>query len=160
MSIGESRGIGDMDLFDLVIRELRYQNPLEPMSTGEFLSQLTQIANLTEIHSMRSDVNALKEAVNEASKRAEEMEENQKALSMLGAWVEYHVAGAGAGDGDGALTGDDDTAYGMVTSVVLEDVPVLFVSSDGGISPSVAVEISDVVRVLSADPRQSRAEGR
>lgn len=153
MSIGQFRGIGNMDLFDLVIRELKYQNPLEPMSTGEFLSQLTEIANLTEMHSMRSDVNALKEAVNEASRRAREMGENQKALSMLGAWVEYRVDGSGVGDDDGTSVSGNDTAYGMVTSVLLEDVPVLFVSTDGGISPGTAVEISDVVRVLSADPR-------
>lgn len=153
MSVRELRGIEDMDLFDLVVSELRYQNPLEPMSTGEFLSQLTQIANLSEIHSVRADVKAMKEAIDEVSRRADEVEENRKALSMLGAWVEYRINGDDGGGGEG-------TTYGMVTSVLLQGIPVLFVSADGEPSSGVAVDVSDVVRVLAGDPRQSVAEGR
>ncbi len=41
-------GLGDQ-YFEILINQLRYQDPLEPIKNGEFISQMAQLASLREL---------------------------------------------------------------------------------------------------------------
>lgn len=48
---GGSR-LGKQEFLTLLITELRYQNPMEPMDTSEYMSQLAQFGTMEEIQNL------------------------------------------------------------------------------------------------------------
>src|SRR5438094_697892 len=47
-------GLGQSDFLKLLTTQLQYQNPLEPMSSGEFASQLAQFSTLDGMQQLNS----------------------------------------------------------------------------------------------------------
>jgi len=74
------------DFLQLLAAQLQYQNPLEPLDSSRFLSQLAEFAVLqelaglrTELQGMKEDLHVLQEVMNE--------EETSQALSLIGRYV-------------------------------------------------------------------------
>jgi hypothetical protein len=137
-----------MDLFDLVINQMRYQNPLEPASASEFLSELMQVAGLSELRSTRLQIDAIKEGIRMLSQRSEDINEGARALSMLGSWVEYKAC-----DNTGGEEEYEVTRFGLVESVILESPPMLVVRDKDDPQADTEVCLLDVTQVFARDPR-------
>lgn len=52
MEIGAVRGLGYRDFLYLLVTQLRYQNPIQPIDTHQFLTQLAHFSTLSEIISL------------------------------------------------------------------------------------------------------------
>lgn len=53
---GSSDDLGKNEFMELMIAQLKNQNPLEPQDNGEFISQLAQFSSLEEMQSLSSSV--------------------------------------------------------------------------------------------------------
>lgn len=54
-STGSSE-LGQSEFMELMLAQLKYQNPLEPQDNGEFISQLAQFSSLEEMQELTSSV--------------------------------------------------------------------------------------------------------
>ncbi|MBA3974773.1 MAG: hypothetical protein C0504_11225 [Candidatus Solibacter sp.] len=66
--------LANQDIFmQLLVAQLRYQNPMNPADGVEFMTQLTQFSQLEQTAAMRKDVKAISEflAASQSSKTTE-----------------------------------------------------------------------------------------
>lgn len=54
---GNSSELGKNEFMELMLAQLKNQNPLEPQDNGEFISQLAQFSSLEEMQKLSSSVN-------------------------------------------------------------------------------------------------------
>jgi flagellar basal-body rod modification protein FlgD len=52
-------GFDSQDFMLLLLAQLKYQNPLEPMKNEEFMSQITQLNSLNELQSIDTSIKSL-----------------------------------------------------------------------------------------------------
>jgi flagellar basal-body rod modification protein FlgD len=94
--------LGRDDFLQLLVAQLRYQDPTSPMDTSQFMAQTTQLASverLTELSTM--------------SRQSFDLQISLAASSMVGKHITYS-------------TGDSETASGVVDGVALDGpVPML-----------------------------------
>lgn len=57
---------------ELLIAQLRHQNPLEPMNGAEFLSQLAEFSALEQMVAIREEIASLREALVRRSEQGAE----------------------------------------------------------------------------------------
>lgn len=62
-----SMGLGKDDFLKLLITQLRYQDPLEPLDQNQFLSQTAQFSALEELQSIGKSIEALQSTTANAS---------------------------------------------------------------------------------------------
>jgi len=76
--ISQTLGISQTDFLNLFITQLRYQDPLEPMTNEDFVAQMSRFAMLEELQDMKASLMSLSQ---------------QSALSwgtgLLGKCIEY-----------------------------------------------------------------------
>jgi flagellar basal-body rod modification protein FlgD len=66
--------LANQDIFmQLLVAQLRYQNPMKPADGVEFMTQLTQFSQLEQMAAMRKDVKAISDFLT-ASQTAETTE--------------------------------------------------------------------------------------
>ena len=53
---GNKNELGKNEFMELMIAQLKNQNPLEPQDNGEFISQLAQFSSLEEMQSLSGSV--------------------------------------------------------------------------------------------------------
>jgi len=58
-STSEKKELGQEDFLALLVAQMRHQNPLEPQSNGEFLSQLAQFGTVDGVKNMQSSLDNL-----------------------------------------------------------------------------------------------------
>ncbi|MEW6517315.1 MAG: flagellar hook capping FlgD N-terminal domain-containing protein [candidate division FCPU426 bacterium] len=118
MSVDAIGSLGKTDFLNLLATQLRYQDPLNPLESNEFISQLAQFSALETADNTRT-------AVEQMSKQ----ESRQFATQLLG----KNVAG---------VASETQTFFsGTVTGVALTgDEPVVYV--DG-----VAVKLTDILTI-------------
>jgi len=81
-SVGTSAGDIRNDYMNLLITQLRHQNPLEPMSSEEMASQLTQLAQLEQVERLSSTFEKVLQA-----------EQTSQAAELIGKQVSFFVEG-------------------------------------------------------------------
>ncbi len=79
---GTSAGAIRTDYMNLLITQLRHQNPLEPMSTEQMASQLTQLSQLEQVERLSSTFGKVLQA-----------EQTNQAAGLIGKEVSFFVEG-------------------------------------------------------------------
>ena len=77
-----SSGAIRTDYMNLLITQLRHQNPLEPMSTEQMASQLTQLSQLEQVERLSSTF-----------EKVLETEQASQAAGLIGKQVSFYVEG-------------------------------------------------------------------
>lgn len=106
-----STGLTSQDFLDLLSAQLEYQDPLDPTSSSQLMSQTTALESLEEMTSLTSDVSTLL-ASSEAN----------QATSLIGKTV-IGVGSSGA-TVEGVVTGVQYASSGPVLSVGTETIPL------------------------------------
>ncbi len=76
----KTKSLGKEDFLQLLITQLRYQDPLNPLESVEFTAQLAQFSSLEQLFNIKDGINEL--ASSQTNNRKIE------ALSMMGKYVE------------------------------------------------------------------------
>ena len=82
-----------LDFMTLLVTELQYQNPLEPMDNQQMAAQLAQFSQLELTEKMNSNINAMNETMsklNSSFEGAMLVAQMDYAKSLLGKTVEYY----------------------------------------------------------------------
>ncbi len=104
-------GLSPQDFLDLLAAQLEYQDPLNPTSSSQLMSQTTSLESLQEMTSLTSDVSTLL-ASSEAN----------QATSLIG----KTVIGVGSGGAtiEGVVTGVQYKASGPILSIGTHTLPL------------------------------------
>ncbi len=81
-SVGTSAGDIRSDYMNLLITQLRHQNPLEPMTSDQMASQLTQLSQLEQVERLNSTFGKVLHA-----------EQTNQAAGLIGKQVSFFVEG-------------------------------------------------------------------
>lgn len=127
----DPQAVGKDMFLKLLVAQLKYQNPMEPVDSSQFMVQTAQFTMVEKLQAMATQTDAL--VAGEAS---------QRAAGLLGRQVTY-VDGTGTTQ-TGVVTG---TRFGA-------DGPVLLLGPGGaGVPPGSTIEISlDDVREVTLAP--------
>lgn len=96
-SAGFSSQIGQNQFLQLLVAQMKSQNPLEPTSNQEFLGQLAQFSTLSGIETLNSNFSDLMS-----------LQQITQGSSLIGKQVAY-------------MNADDQAASGIVQSVAVTD---------------------------------------
>ena len=69
-SIKKSDGLGESDFLNLLITQLKNQNPLDPMKDTDFIAQLANFSNLQQMTNVNTNVSSLLQQQNIANATA------------------------------------------------------------------------------------------
>jgi len=89
-----------MNFMNLLVTQLKNQNPMEPMNSEDMSAQLAQFSQLEQLEAMNNSFSQVLESV-----------EREYASSLVGREVSFNVE---------AIDGSQDTASGAVEEVVLD----------------------------------------
>ncbi|NLO89023.1 MAG: hypothetical protein GX088_01615 [Clostridia bacterium] len=89
----ESQGImGKDDFLKILVAQLKYQNPLEPMEDREFIAQLTQFSILEQITGIKEEIRGLKSSLEKGMDGQYAL--GLQALNMMGKRIKALVDGS------------------------------------------------------------------
>lgn len=89
--------LGKDDFLKLLITQLRYQDPLEPVDDKEFIAQLAQFSSLEQMQNLSTTMNTMMETQQKLTALGQ-------ATNMIGKFVEL-------------FTNDGESLYGKVSGV-------------------------------------------
>lgn len=128
--------LGQDDFFKLLITQLRYQNPLEPLEDQEFIAQLATFSSLEQVTNLNKQFEQMTASMEDSLFAITSI---QQATACLGNVVEYRSG--------------EDVLSGRVDSVRIEGgLPVLMVGET-------RVDLSSVVAIKSPEPVNVVDEG-
>lgn len=128
--------LGQDDFFKLLITQLRYQNPLEPLEDQEFIAQLATFSSLEQVTNLNKQFEQMTASMEDSLFAITSI---QQATACLGNVVEYRSG--------------EDVLSGRVDSVRIEGgLPVLMVGET-------RVDLSSIVAIKSPEPVNVVDEG-
>lgn len=83
--------LGKDEFLKLLITQLRYQDPLEPMKDKEFISQMAQFSSLEQMHNLSSSFSGFvgkQTDLNGAISKLNDSLERMQVLSLLGKQID------------------------------------------------------------------------
>ena len=123
----QNAGVGQEDLFKILINQLTYQDPLKPMDNQEFIAQLAQFTNLEQSRQLNEKLDA-----------ALTIQSSDQAIGLIGKKVDV-------GYSDGRKeTGD------VIAIRFEQGVPRLSVKSDASQQVDINVSLSQISLVTQA----------
>jgi len=110
---GSSSQLGKDEFLKLLITQLKYQNPLEPMEDKDFIAQMASFSSLEQMQNLNTAISSLVSS-----------NQLQQAASLIGKEVSYMAT---TDEGNvalvtgtvGAVTRQDNTVYLSVDGVML-----------------------------------------
>ncbi len=122
------------DFFKLLITELKYQDPLEPMKDREFIAQMASFSSLEQMYNMRESLDNLAKSLGNYTSVLTSSLVAQEALALIGKEVEF--------------AGSSGTGKGVVTAVVIQEgIPYLTVGEN-------RVALAEVTSVKLVDSKR------
>lgn len=116
--------LGINDLLNILITQLRFQDPLKPVDNEAFIAQLAQFSALEQTQELNTRIDALNAT-----------QSTVQSVGLLGRDVDISSAGGGV-------------TTGTVISVVLSSgVPQLTINQKPGNTPITGVTIDQIIRV-------------
>ncbi len=138
--------LGKDQFLKLLVTQLRYQNPLEPMQDQEFIAQLATFSQLEEIQDLSATVEALSKSFISYISGSMSL---QLAGTLIGREVSYvDPNAANSGGSNGLLTG-------VIERVLFEDGVPYFAIGNHKISAEYIMEVGSVARSQSDAPSPS-----
>lgn len=128
--------LGQDDFFKLLVTQLRYQNPLEPLQDQEFIAQLATFSSLEQMTNLNKRVEQMTASMEDSLFAITSI---QQATSCLGKVIEYR-------SGKEILTGKVDTVR------IEEGLPILMVGDT-------RVDLSSVIAIKSPESEDAGEEG-
>lgn len=118
--------LGKDDFLKLLVTELQYQNPLEPMEDRDFIAQMASFSSLEQMQNMNTAITELTGKVNNVWLPNMMM---QQASSMIGREVAYYLPAEDSGeDSEEEST---EVLAGVIESVLVRDgTPVYIINGD------------------------------
>lgn len=136
MQLGD--GLGKDSFLQLLITQMRYQDPLEPAKDTEYIAQLAQFNSLEQMQNLNNKFDKMLK-----------WSQMTQASSLIGKQIEGIIPTGKDTDNDGKL--DTSKVSGVVKEVKYVDgEPMLVVGKD-------EVRISDVTRIYEAPAATSQA---
>jgi flagellar basal-body rod modification protein FlgD len=134
--------LGKDDFFKLLITELKYQDPLEPMKDREFIAQMANFSALEQMQNMNQNLENVIGYLADFTGLLGSSMVMQQAVSLIGKQVEF------AGEEE------DELQQGIVESVIMENgVPYLNIAGN-----KVALEQLLAVRMPVVEENEPAAE--
>lgn len=127
----QKNALGEQDFLQLLVTQLKQQDPLNPMDNTEYISQLAQFSSLEQMTNMSSQLGTLNSGISSL--------EGMDAANLVGKQVAYSTTDS---------SGKASYASGTVSGVSLQNgTPELIVGS-------ATVPIGSVVEVAGAPAAQ------
>lgn len=123
--------LGKDDFLKLLVTELRYQNPLEPMEDRDFIAQMASFSSLEQMQNMNSAITELTGNVNNVWLPNMMM---QQASSMIGREVAYYVSGEES----------TEVLVGFIESVLVREGTPVYVIDGAEVSMDQILELGSL----------------
>ena len=144
--------LGKDAFLQLLVTQLRYQDPLDPQDNGEFISQMAQFSALEQMTNVASGLESLSKVVNniDTSVLVGQLS------GMIGEGVDWSETVESA-DEEGNPVSTTENFSGIITSVTIEDglTKVVVEDTDGF---SHTVDISNIKKLYELGSTETAAE--
>ncbi|KUG03595.1 flagellar basal-body rod modification protein flgd [hydrocarbon metagenome] len=136
-SITGNSELGKDQFLELLVTQLRYQDPLEPMKDQEFIAQLATFSQLEEIQNLSATVEALSSSFTSYISGSMSL---QLAGTLIGREVSY-------ADPDAVETGEaEELLTGVIERVIFKDGVPYFAIGDHEVSAEYIMELGSLAQ--------------
>ncbi|MDD4802257.1 MAG: flagellar hook capping FlgD N-terminal domain-containing protein [Syntrophomonas sp.] len=134
--------LGKDDFFKLLIAQLEYQDPLEPMDNTEFISQMANFSSLEQMNNLNNSFGQLSADFNYYMVNNFALQQTTGMANMIGQEVSYQ--NPDSVDEEGNLV--EDILSGTISSVLMLDGIPFFMINDQ------IVALNGVLEIKQPDP--------
>lgn len=130
VSADEKNQLGQDSFLKLLVAEMKFQDPMEPMKNEDSIAQMANFSSLEQMKNLNDGFTKLSSMITDTILPAVNL---QKAASLIGLNVKYSVTSA-----DGTST---DIKSGIVQSVVIKDKIPYCVVNGINVNPDSITEV-------------------
>lgn len=135
------------DFLKLLVTELKYQNPLEPMQDKEFISQMANFSSLEQMKNLNSGFEKLSESLTGNLLPGMQM---QQAAAMIGRTVSYLDSQGQIVRGTvDSIVIEQGVPYCVIGNTVISTGSILAVTNGGTANETVLEEILEQLKLLT-----------
>lgn len=131
---GDNSTLGKDAFLQLLVTQMKYQDPLDPQDNGEYLAQLAQFSALEQMTNVA-------DGLSDVSKLVSNIDTSVlvgQLSNMIGKDVQW-ITEASSTDADGKTTTSKQTFEGKVTGVSISDGSPTVIAESGGKTYQVAI---------------------
>ena len=131
---GDNSTLGKDAFLQLLVTQMKYQDPLDPQDNGEYLAQLAQFSALEQMTNVS-------EGLSNVSKLVGNIDTSVlvgQLSNMIGKDVQW-ITESSSTDADGKAVTNKETFDGVVTGVSISDGSPTVIAESGGKSYQVAI---------------------
>ena len=144
-AVKDNSDLGKDAFLQLLVAQLRYQDPLEPQDNGEFIAEMAQFSSLEQMTNMVTSMDNIATLVNniDTSVLVGQLS------GMIGKGVEWIEVNNGV-DGEGNPTTDSETFNGVITGVTVASgvTKIISETEDGTVHQ---VDIANIAHVYERE---------
>jgi len=129
--------MGKDQFLELLVTQLKYQDPLDPMDNSQFVAQLATFSSLEQMTNLNTSMDTLYTNLDSYMANSYALQATNSMASMIGKEISY--INPDSTDADGNLTGEILT--GTVESVVISNGTPYYKVNDQAVSLDYITEI-------------------